>query len=365
MPGDARWRRISDIFDRAVELDGSRRDQLLDIACEGDAELRREVESLLSAHAGAGILDRGVPVGDDALRDAAAEALRDQYVVEREIGRGGMAAVFLAEERKHSRPVVLKVLNPDLAARSGPDRFLREVAIIARLAHPNIVGLIDSGEAAGLLYYVMPYTEGETLRARLAYRDRLPLVEAVPLLRDIAAALAHAHRAGVAHCDLKPENVLLSGGHAYLLDFGIARLMQVRNAARTGTTRETVIGTPAYMAPEQLAGDPAADHRIDIYAWALVACEMVLGVVPPPGAVTTAAQELPAPLRSLVAAAGALDPAARPAQRALAAPRRPAGCRGRGGGRRVRGAGPARTRPGAGRPVSRARRRTGARERNG
>ena len=313
MATDERWRRVSDIFDRAIELDGADRALLLDAECGADDALRSEVVSLLSAHERAGILDRGVPVPPDSLREAVADALHERYIVEREIGRGGMATVFLAEERKHARRVVLKVLNPELAARSGSARFLREVAIIARLGHPNIVGLIDSGEAAGLLYYVMPYTEGETLRTRLGERGRLPLSEAVPLLRDIAAALAHAHRAGVAHCDLKPENVLLSGGHAYLLDFGIARLMEVRDPARSGTTREAIIGTPAYMAPEQLAGDPAADHRIDIHAWALVACEMVLGVVPPLGGVAETAQRLREPLRSLVSSAGAVDPAARPA----------------------------------------------------
>ena len=312
MSSGGRWRRVSELFDRAVELDDGGRSRLLDVECAGDDHLRQEVASLLSAHDRAGILERGLPLPADSLHEAVAEALHERYVVEREIGRGGMAAVFLAEERKHARRVVLKVLNPDLAARSGTDRFLREVAIIARLGHPNIVGLIDSGEAAGLLYYVMPYTEGETLRARLDLRGRLPLAEAVPLLRDIAAALAHAHRAGVAHCDLKPENVLLSGGHAYLLDFGIARLMEVRDPARSGTTRETIIGTPAYMAPEQLAGDPTADHRIDIHAWAVVACEMMLGVVPALGGVPAAAQAMPEPLRSLVAAAGAVDPTARP-----------------------------------------------------
>ena len=158
-----------------------------------------------------------------SVADALGSALSGRYVVERELGRGGMATVFLARDVRHKRAVAVKVMMRDLVAAGGTERFLNEIQFAARLTHPHVLGVHDSGEADGLLYYVMPYVEGETLRARVAREGALPIPDAVRLLRELADALAYAHAQGVVHRDLKPENVLLSGGHAVVADFGIAR----------------------------------------------------------------------------------------------------------------------------------------------
>jgi tetratricopeptide (TPR) repeat protein len=208
-----------------------------------------------------------------------AEALTDRYSVEREIGHGGMATVYLAHDRKHQRSVALKVLRPDLAAALGPDRFQREIEIAARLNHPHILPLYDSGEAAGSLFYVMPFVEGETLRARLDREKQLPIGEAVRIAREIADGLAHAHDAGVIHRDIKPENIMLSGGHAVIADFGIARAVSAaehHNLTGTGIA----IGTPAYMSPEQAMGATDLDARSDLYSLACVLFEMLAGEPP-------------------------------------------------------------------------------------
>lgn len=183
--------------------------------------------------------------------------------------------VFLAWERKHDRRVVLKVMRPEIAASFSSDRFSRKVRLTARLSHPHIVGLIDSGEAERLLYYVMPYVEGESLRER----EPASLDEVVPLLRDVARALSHAHAAGVVHRDLKPANVLVAGHHAYLLDFGVAKSFEADGGDDPLTRTGDAIGTPRYMAPEQLAGMSEANHRVDIYAWGQLAHEMLTGSV--------------------------------------------------------------------------------------
>ena len=209
-------------------------------------------------------------------------ALQDRYRLERELGVGGMATVYLAHDLKHDRDVALKVLRPDLAAALGGTRFLREIRITAQLNHPNIVPLLDSGEADRFLFYVMPLVEGESLRDMLTRRGELPVSEAVSVLRDMCRALAHAHLHGVAHRDIKPENVLLSGGAAAVADFGIAKA--VASSAERGETGLTsagvAVGTPAYMAPEQAAADVAADHRVDLYALGVVAYEMLTGQAP-------------------------------------------------------------------------------------
>ena len=209
--------------------------------------------------------------------------LADRYDVERELGSGGMATVYLAEDLKHSRKVAIKVLRPELAAAIGVDRFVREIEIAAHLTHPHILPLFDSGEAGGLLYYVMPYVEGESLRDRLTREGKLPVATAVRLTDQIASALTHAHQAGIVHRDIKPENILLVGDQAIVADFGIARAVQAAGVtALTGTG--FVIGTPAYMSPEQALGSADVDATTDVYALGCMLYEMVAGQPPFTGA---------------------------------------------------------------------------------
>src|SRR5438552_18739572 len=206
-------------------------------------------------------------------------ALAGRYTIERELGRGGMATVYLAQDRKHHRQVAIKVLKPELAAALGPERFLREIDTAARLTHPHILPLHDSGEAAGLLYYVMPYVEGETLRDRLEREGQLPLEEAVRITREVASALSYAHSHDVVHRDIKPENILLSGGEAVVADFGIARA--ITQAAGSKLTETGLpVGTPAYMSPEQASGGGPIDGRSDVYSLACVLYEMLVGEPP-------------------------------------------------------------------------------------
>jgi TolB-like protein/tetratricopeptide (TPR) repeat protein len=207
-------------------------------------------------------------------------ALADRYRIERELGAGGMATVYLAEDLRHHRQVAIKVLQAHPAAHFGPDRFLREIRIAARLNHPHILPLHDSGEAAGVLFYVMPYMEGPTLRQRLLQTERLPVLEALSILRDLADAMAYAHRQGVVHRDIKPENIMLSGEHALVADFGVAKALRATTSPSASTSGAIALGTPAYMAPEQAAADPDVDHRADIYAWGVVAYELLSGRPP-------------------------------------------------------------------------------------
>ena len=207
------------------------------------------------------------------------DALRGRYTVEREIGRGGMAIVFLADDVKHGRQVAIKILRPEFATAIGPDRFLREIAVAAQLHHPHILPLYDSGEAAGFLYYVMPFVEGESLRDRLEREKQLPLEDALRITREVADALSYAHGRGILHRDIKPENILLASGHALVADFGIARAI---TAAETERLTETglVVGTPSYMSPEQGAGERDLDGRTDLYSLACVTYEMLAGAPP-------------------------------------------------------------------------------------
>ncbi|MGH7529232.1 MAG: protein kinase domain-containing protein, partial [Gemmatimonadales bacterium] len=215
----------------------------------------------------------------DALERRLRDALGDRYRLEREIGRGGMGLVYLAHDLKHGRNVALKVLRPELAQSLGGDRFLREIRISARLNHPNILTLIDSGSAGEFMYYVLPYVEGESLRDRLARETQLPLEEALRITREAADALAYAHEQGVVHRDIKPENILFEAGHAVVADFGIARAVSEAGGERL-TDSGIAVGTPAYMSPEQAMGGSAVDARTDIYSLAAVLYEMLAGAPP-------------------------------------------------------------------------------------
>ncbi len=206
-------------------------------------------------------------------------ALADRYAVERELGSGGMAIVYLAEDRKHRRKVAVKVLRPELAATLGAERFVREIEIAANLTHPHILSLFDSGEADGFLYYVMPFIEGESLRRRLEREEKLDVQEAIRLTDQVASALSYAHERGLVHRDIKPENILLHGDQAIVADFGIARAVEVAGGERlTGTG--LAIGTPTYMSPEQGLGLAEVDARSDVYALGCVVYEMVSGGAP-------------------------------------------------------------------------------------
>jgi len=211
-------------------------------------------------------------------------ALAANYAIEREIGRGGMATVYLAHDVKHGRQVALKVLLPELAAAVGKERFLREIAIAAQLTHPNILPLHDSGEADGHLFYTMPYVEGETLRQRLERDKSLPIPEGARILHEVIDALAYAHGQGFVHRDIKPENIMLTGRHAVITDFGVGKAVTAAGDTSRLTTVGTALGTPAYMAPEQAAGEVDIDNRADIYALGVVAYEMFAGAPPFTGA---------------------------------------------------------------------------------
>ncbi|MEO5826238.1 MAG: protein kinase [Gemmatimonadales bacterium] len=214
-------------------------------------------------------------------------ALADRYMIERELGAGGMATVYLAHDIKHDRDVAIKVLRAELAAALGAERFLAEVKITARLDHPHILTLIDSGEVDGALFYVMPFVRGESLRAKLDREHQLGIDEALGIARQVASALDYAHRQGVVHRDIKPENILLHEGEAFLTDFGIALAVREAGGERlTGTGLS--LGTPSYMSPEQAAGDRNVDARSDIYALGAVTYEMLAGERPVIGATVQA-----------------------------------------------------------------------------
>jgi tetratricopeptide (TPR) repeat protein len=243
-------------------------------------------------------------------------ALADRYRLIRELGAGGMATVYLAEDLRHHRQVAVKVLREDLGATIGPERFQREIEIAARIHHPHILPLYDSGEAGGFLFYVMPYVEGESLRGRLNREGELPVADAVRILREVADALAKAHAQGVVHRDIKPDNVMLADRHALVADFGVAKAVSDATDASGITTVGVALGTPSYMAPEQAAADPNTDHRADIYAFGVLAYEMLTGEPPftgktaqqvlaahmteAPAPVTRRRQSVPEPLAELV-----------------------------------------------------------------
>ena len=206
-------------------------------------------------------------------------ALADRYAIREELGAGGMATVYLAEDMKHHRKVAVKVLRQELAAALGPERFLREIEISARLRHPHILPLYDSGEAGGFLYYVMPHVAGESLRDRLNREKQLPIEDALRIAAEVADALQYAHDQNVIHRDIKPENILLESGHAVVADFGIARAVAESGGERLTDTGLS-LGTPTYMSPEQAAGNAEIDGRSDTFALGIVLYEMLIGEPP-------------------------------------------------------------------------------------
>ncbi|HXE58314.1 MAG TPA: serine/threonine-protein kinase, partial [Gemmatimonadales bacterium] len=225
------------------------------------------------------------------LVDRLRKTLGDRYGIERELGGGGMSRVFLAEEVRLGRRVVIKVLPPETSAGLHAERFEREIRLAAALQHPHLVPVFAAGRVAGpagsddLLYYVMPYVEGESLAARLAREGALPVPDVVAVLREVLDGLAYAHAHGVIHRDIKPDNILLTGRHAVVADFGVAKALVAGGAPGAGavsgiTSTGIAIGTPAYMAPEQVAADPQLDHRADLYAVGVVAYEMLAGRPP-------------------------------------------------------------------------------------
>ena len=213
------------------------------------------------------------------VREVLSEAVSDRYKVEREIGRGGMATVYLARDLRHDRAVAIKVMHRGLAASLGSARFLREIEIAASLSHPRIVPLYDSGEAGGVLYYVMPYVEGESLYERLERERQLPFDDALRISLDVADALGYAHGRSVLHRDVKPENILLAAGHALVADFGLARAIGAADRRKL-TETGVMLGTIFYMSPEQLRADRDLDQRADIYSLACITYEMLTGETP-------------------------------------------------------------------------------------
>jgi eukaryotic-like serine/threonine-protein kinase len=237
-----------------------------------------------------------------AVEDRLRAALADRYRIERELGAGGMATVYLARDLKHERDVAIKVLHPDLAAALGAERFLTEIRTTANLQHPHILPLHDSGEADGFLFYVMPFVDGPTLRTRLTRDRQLPIPEALRIAREVADALSYAHGRGVIHRDIKPENILLQGGHALVADFGIALAVQTAGGQRMTQTGLS-LGTPQYMSPEQAMGERAIDARADVYALGAVTYEMLTGDPPFTGSsvqaiVAKVLTDRPAPIRT-------------------------------------------------------------------
>lgn len=216
----------------------------------------------------------------DSIPQRLVEALAGKYRLERELGVGGTATVYLAEDIRHHRRVAIKVLKPQVAAALGPERFEDEIRMAAGLHHPHILGMYDSGEADGFLYYVMPFVEGHSLRERLQRADAIPFPYVAKVMAEVADALAHAHAAGIVHRDIKPENILLAGKHVVVTDFGIAKAITDAAERKSSTSLGMALGTPAYMAPEQAAADPNLDHRADLYALGVVGYEMLAGRPP-------------------------------------------------------------------------------------
>ena len=278
-----KWSQLAGLIDQLLDTPSYARRELIERLSAGNDVRRAELEALLAECEREPAL-LSVPAADRFARLFESErrfpdALAERYVVDREIGRGGMATVYLARDIKHNRDVAVKVVLPIVASMLGADRFLREIELVAQLRHPHIVPLFDSGEADGALYYVMPYEPGLSLRERLKREHLLPPDQVIVILRDICEALSYAHAEGVVHRDIKPDNVLLSGNHALVADFGIAKAAGDAVLSRDADDRPT-LGTPMYMAPEQMLGDANMDHRVDIYAVGALAYELLAGYPP-------------------------------------------------------------------------------------
>jgi serine/threonine-protein kinase len=338
----ARDSHLAELFDKVITSPPDQRAKLIAASREQDPSLGLELESLLSAHNSADFyfeqFSRDVltpamsAVGldemdrDPNLIDRLNNAVGTDYSIEREIGGGGMSRVFIATEVRLGRKVVIKTLPQATPLTVSVERFRHEIQVAARLQNSHIVPVLTTGAADGFLYYVMPYVEGETLRARLSRAGALPVEDALAIWRDVLDALGAAHLAGIVHRDIKPENILLSGRNALVADFGIARAVEASTEGAETTVPAALVGTPAYMAPEQMLEESSGDHRIDIYAAGLVMYEMLAGSSPFSGmsvAETIDAQrtrvppslsrpDLPSPVVSLVKQCIEKDPSARP-----------------------------------------------------
>jgi len=308
-----RRREIERLFEAALERSLEDRGPFLTAACGGDGELQREVTDLLAAHAvSEGILERDpmAALGPPP-RGLAPGDVVGPYTIVGEIGRGGMAVVYLAEEPGQDR-VAVKLLHPGLTALLGRERFRREIRLAVRLRHPGILPLYQSGEGERGLWYSMPYVTGGTLRLRLRREGRLPAPEAVRIACEVAAALEYAHRRGVIHRDIKPENLLLDpGGAVQVGDFGIGRMFDPSALEETLTRSGVLIGTPAYMSPEQALGERELDGRTDVYGLGCVLYEMLAGEPPYPAATPqlAVARHLKDPVPSLLRSVPDLPPA--------------------------------------------------------
>jgi predicted ATPase/tRNA A-37 threonylcarbamoyl transferase component Bud32 len=316
-----RWEAIERVFKQALDLERDQRSHFLAATCEDDDVLHRDVRDLLDSHdavvASDGTdnaflenLDSGQAAAlvqaPEAMPPALRDALGDRYVVERSIGTGGMAEVFAARDVRHDRMVAIKIVRQDRCTPELDDRFEREVRIAARLQHPHIVPLYDSGLAGGHRYYVMPLVDGPSLRLRLESGTSYAVDEVLRIVDDVSGALDYAHASGIVHRDIKPENILLSGGHAVVVDFGVARPVVEAGEPSTFTGAGVAVGTPAYMSPEQAAGERALDGRCDQYALACSAYELLTGRPPYTGQTARAiiAQHFVAPVPSLGLATG-------------------------------------------------------------
>jgi serine/threonine protein kinase len=309
------WRIFGPLLETVLDAPPQRRAAVITQACRGDAAMISQLRQLVAeCEQEDAVLDRGAIEGFSSLLDddetvpKFPPVLSGRFRVDREIGRGGMAIVFLAHDTTHDRPVAVKVLRPSARARVGAERFLAEIRTTAALRHPHIVPLYDSGEAEESLFYVMPYCEGGTLAARLEREPQLPVGDALRIALDVASALEHAHAAGLIHRDIKPSNILFAGGQALLGDFGVAR--PVDRTTRGLTSTGVVVGTPAYMSPEQAAGRMQLDVRSDIYSLGCVLYEMIVGEAPVAAVSTeTMGQHMARNLRRLRTARRDLAPA--------------------------------------------------------